>query len=167
MPTAENQAHVEVRHPITAGSVPSVTAATRARLLGIGAGLFVLLDLVWLTFVAADLYDRLLGDLLAAQPNILAAVAFYALFLLGLAHFAIEPAARADSLRLASLNGSFFGLVTYATWDLTSLAVIAGFPWVLVPIDMAWGALLAGTVSTGTVAANRALTRRRRRPTGP
>lgn len=144
-----------------------MTAATRVRLLGIAAALFVLLDLVWLTLVAADLYDRLLGDLLAAQPNTPAAVAFYALFLLGLAHFAIEPAARQDSLRLAALNGSFFGLVTYATWDLTSLAVLAGFPWVLVPIDMAWGTLLAGTVSTGTVAAHRALTRRRRRPAGP
>ena len=144
-----------------------MTAATRVRLLGTAAALFVLLDLVWLTFVAADLYDRLLGDLLATQPNTPAAVAFYALFLLGLAHFVIEPAARQDSLRLAALNGCFFGLVTYATWDLTSLAVLAGFPWVLVPIDMAWGALLAGTVSTGTVAAHRALTRRRRRPAGP
>ena len=40
-----------------------------------------------------------------------------------------------------------FGLVTYATWDLTSLAVIEGFPVGIVPIDMAWGTFLAAAVS--------------------
>jgi uncharacterized membrane protein len=144
-----------------------VSAATRLRLLAIAASLFVVLDLVWLTLVATDLYDRLLGDLLAQQPNTLAAVAFYALFLCGLGHFAIEPAVRQDSLRLAALNGAFFGLVTYATWDLTSLAVLEGFPAALVPIDIAWGTVLAGTVSTGTVAVSRRLAQRRRRRPGP
>ena len=129
--------------------------------VGIAAVLFVLLDLVWLTLVADSLYARLLGDLLADQPNTAAAVAFYALFLLGLVYFAIGPAVARDSIALAARSGALFGLVTYATWDLTSLAVLEGFPAALVPIDLAWGTFLAGAVSTGTVAVCRALSRRR------
>lgn len=114
--------------------------------------LFLAIDLVWLTAVAPDLYDRLLGDLLADPVNPGAAVLFYALFVAGLVHFVIGPAVRAGSARKALVDGAAFGLVTYATWDLTSLAVIEGFPAALVPIDMAWGAALAATVSVGTYA---------------
>lgn len=143
------------------------TATSRTlRQVGIAALLFVLLDLVWLTLVADSLYDRLLGELLADQPNAAAAVAFYALFILGLTYFVIRPAAAQDSLGLAARDGAFFGLVTYATWDLTSLAVLEGFPAGLVPVDLAWGAFLACAVSTGTVWACRALNRRRG-PAGP
>ena len=114
--------------------------------------LFLVIDLVWLTTIATDLYDRLLGDLLADEPNTLAAVAFYALFVAGLVHFVIGPAAAADSVGRAVRDGAFFGLVTYATWDLTNLAVLEGFPASLVPVDLAWGAVLAAAVSAGTVA---------------
>lgn len=130
-------------------------------MVGVAAALFVVLDLVWLTVVATPLYDRLLGDLLAEEPNAAAAVGFYILFLLGLTHFVIRPAVERDSLALAGRDGAFFGLVTYATWDLTSLAVLEGFPAALVPVDLAWGSFLAATVSVGTVVVWRAITRRR------
>lgn len=130
-------------------------------LVGVAAVLFVVLDLAWLTVVATPLYDRLLGDLLAEEPNAAAAIVFYVLFLLGLTHFVIRPAVERDSLSLAARDGAFFGLVTYATWDLTSLAVLEGFPAALVPVDLAWGAFLAAAVSLGTVAVWRRVTRRR------
>lgn len=113
---------------------------------------FLVLDLLWLGVVAARLYDELLGDLLAEEPNALAATAFYALFLVGLLHFVVHPAATERSLRRAARDGALFGLVTYATWDLTSLAVLAGFPAALVPVDLAWGALLSASVATVTTA---------------
>jgi len=113
---------------------------------------FLVLDLVWLGVVAAALYERLLGDLLADRPNALAATAFYALFLLGLLHFVVHPALARGSVRRAARDGAFFGLVTYATWDLTSLAVLADFPAALVPVDLAWGALLSAAVASVTTA---------------
>lgn len=116
----------------------------------VAAVVFLVLDLAWLGLVAQGLYERLLGDLLAEQPNVAAAVAFYAIFLAGLVYFVIAPAVEARSLRSALFRGAAFGLVTYATWDLTSLAVIEGFPAAIVPIDMAWGAVLAAAVSTVT-----------------
>jgi len=105
---------------------------------------------VWLGFVAQGLYERFLGDLLADEPNVAAAVLFYAVFLAALVYFVIAPAVEERSARSAVLRGAFFGLVTYATWDLTSLAVIEGFPVEIVPVDMAWGAVLAAVVSWTT-----------------
>ena len=130
-------------------------------LLGLAALLFLVLDLVWLTVVATPLYDRLLGDLLAEEPNAAAAAGFYVLFLVGLTHFVTRPAVQRDSLSLAARDGALFGLVTYATWDLTSLAVLEGFPAALVPVDLAWGTFLAAAVSVGTAAVWRRVSRRR------
>lgn len=121
----------------------------------IAAAVFLVLDLLWLGFVAQGLYERFLGDLLADEPNVAAAVLFYAIFLAGLVYFVIAPAVEEGSLRSALLRGAAFGLVTYATWDLTSLAVIEGFPVAIVPIDVAWGAVLAASVSAVTFSVSR------------
>jgi uncharacterized membrane protein len=121
----------------------------------IAAAVFLVLDLLWLGFVAQGLYERFLGDLLADEPNVAAAVLFYAIFLAGLVYFVIAPAVEEGSLRSAILRGAAFGLVTYATWDLTSLAVIEGFPVAIVPIDVAWGAVLAASVSAVTFSVSR------------
>ena len=69
-----------------------MTALLALKLYAIATVLFVVLDLIWLGLVANGLYRRLLGDLLRDSPNVLAAVAFYALFLVGLTYFAIAPA---------------------------------------------------------------------------
>jgi uncharacterized membrane protein len=121
----------------------------------VAAATFLVLDLLWLGVVAARLYEDLLGDLLAEQPNALAATAFYALFLVGLLHFVVDPALARGSVARAARDGALFGLVTYATWDLTSLAVLADFPPALVPVDLAWGALLSAAVATVTTAVSR------------
>src|SRR5690348_333293 len=103
-------------------------------LYGIALVAFVVLDMVWLGLVANGLYRRILGGLLRDSPNIAAAVAFYALFLVGLTFFVIEPNVDDGTVGEALLQGGLFGLVTYATWDLTNLAVIKDFPAKIVPI---------------------------------
>jgi uncharacterized membrane protein len=116
----------------------------------IAAVVFLALDLVWLGLVAQGLYEHFLGDLLADPPNAAAAFVFYAIFVAGLVYFVIAPAIEEQSARTAVVRGAAFGFVTYATWDLTSLAVIEGFPVGIVPIDLAWGTFLAATVSLAT-----------------
>jgi uncharacterized membrane protein len=111
---------------------------------------FLAIDMVWLVLVAPDLYEHFLGDLLADSPNVAAAAIFYAIFVAGLVYFVIAPAVAERSARTAMVRGAAFGFVTYATWDLTSLAVLDGFPVWIVPIDLAWGAFLAASVSTAT-----------------
>ena len=129
---------------------------TTPRLLAVqyvvAAVAFCLVDAVWLGVLAQPTYEHFIGDLLADSPNLGAAAAFYAIFVAGLVWFVIAPALVAGSWRRAAGSGAFFGLVTYATWDLTNLAVLRGFPAALVPIDLAWGAVLSATVSVLTYA---------------
>ena len=59
----------------------------------------------------------------------------------------IAPAAEADSVMKAVISGAVFGLVAYATYDLTNLAVMKGFTLKIALIDMVWGMALSAAVS--------------------
>jgi len=108
---------------------------------------FLVVDLVWLGVVAKGVYRDRMGDMLADKPNWPVALAFYALFVIGVLYFAVAPGVDDHSLSLALRNGALFGLFTYATYDLTCLAVLRGFSGVLAVIDIAWGVVLSTTVS--------------------
>lgn len=109
---------------------------------------FLIIDLVWLGFVAKDLYRRQLGNLLSENVNWWAAIIFYLLFVAGVFIFAIFPAFEKQSLQHAIILGAMFGFFTYATYDLTNLATLKGWPLKIVFIDIVWGAILTGSVST-------------------
>ncbi|MDY0169593.1 MAG: DUF2177 family protein [Thermoguttaceae bacterium] len=116
---------------------------------------FLAIDMVWLVIVARGFYRKHLGFLLADQPNWWAAGIFYLLFLAGLLVFAVVPGLQAGSLRRAVLLGGFFGLVTYATYDLTNHATVKGWPWIVTVVDMTWGTVLAASVSAVAYLAGR------------
>jgi uncharacterized membrane protein len=103
--------------------------------------------MVWLAVVAHSFYQKQLGFLLADQFNWWAIVPFYLLFVAGMVVFAVVPALQAGSVRRALLLGGFFGLVTYATYDLTNHAVVKGWPWIVTVVDLCWGMVLAASVS--------------------
>jgi uncharacterized membrane protein len=44
----------------------------------------------------------------------------------------------------------FFGLITYATYDLTNLATLKDWPVLITVIDLIWGTTLGGLVSIVT-----------------
>jgi uncharacterized membrane protein len=108
---------------------------------------FFAIDIVWLALVARRFYVKHLGFLLSEQPNWFAAVPFYLLFVAGVVVFAVVPSLQATSLRKALLLGGFFGLVTYATYDLTNHATVKGWPWIVTVVDLCWGVVLAASVS--------------------
>ena len=108
----------------------------------------VVIDLVWLGYIAKPLYFAGSGHLMAEKPNIMAAISFYALFPIGLMIFAIVPeAANVDWQRTAFL-AALFGFFTYATYDLTNLATLKNFPLQLALIDMLWGSLVSAVAAT-------------------
>ncbi len=109
---------------------------------------FLAIDLVWLGFIAKDLYGKYLGPLLAEQVNWTAAIVFYLLFVVGIFLFAIMPAVERNSFQYALIYGALFGFFTYATYDLTNLATLRGWPATIVFIDMAWGAFLSASVAS-------------------
>ena len=85
-----------------------------------------------------------------SDVNWVAALLFYLLFIAGLVAFVIAPAVEKGSWVRALLFGALFGLITYATYDLTNLATLKDWPFVVTVVDMVWGMVLAGTVSVVT-----------------
>lgn len=110
--------------------------------------IFFAVDILWLGFLAKDLYQKYLGDLMADKVNWTAAIIFYLVFIIGISVFAIYPAVDKNSVRQAILLGALFGFFTYATYDLTNLATLKGWPLNIVLIDITWGIVLTTIVST-------------------
>jgi uncharacterized membrane protein len=117
------------------------------KLYGLTAVVFFAIDLVWLGVVAQGFYAKHLGHLL--RPDVVwgAALVFYALYLAGVLVFAVLPGLEAGSLVRTLALGAFFGLVAYATFDLTCMALMKDFPLVVVVVDLVWGTVLTATVS--------------------
>lgn len=108
---------------------------------------FFAIDLVWLGIVAKPFYGKHLGFLMSPSPNWIAAILFYLLFIAGLVFFVIQPALTRGQWAYALGAGMFFGLITYATYDLTNLATIKNWPLLVTVIDLIWGTVLSGSVS--------------------
>ncbi len=108
---------------------------------------FFLIDMVWLGVVARGFYQNQLAHLLG-PVNWPAAIIFYLLFIVGIIIFAVMPAVESSSLTKAIVLGALFGFFTYATYDLTNLATLKDWPLMVVFVDIAWGAVLSGSVAT-------------------
>jgi uncharacterized membrane protein len=108
---------------------------------------FLLVDMVWLIVIAKNLYQKYLGGFLSDTVNWTAAFIFYLIYIVGISIFAIYPAVNKDSAVNAILMGALFGFFTYATYDLTNLATLKGWPLPIVFIDIVWGAVLSALVS--------------------
>lgn len=109
---------------------------------------FFAIDMLWLGLVARSFYRQHLGFLLSPNVNWVAALLFYLLFIAGILVFVVLPGLKADSLRTTLLYGAFFGLVTYATYDLTNLATVKQWPLIVTVVDLLWGMVLTAAVST-------------------
>jgi uncharacterized membrane protein len=101
------------------------------------------LDGVWLT-TTSPMYHNAMSELLAERVNFAAAGAFYALYTLGVTVLIVLPKA---SRLVTVLKGALFGLVAYATYDLTALAVIRDWPVSLSLLDMGWGVIITAVAS--------------------
>jgi uncharacterized membrane protein len=113
----------------------------------IAFAVFFCIDMVWLGLVAKGFYRRHLGHLLSPKVNWTAAVLFYLLFIIGLLVFIIRPAVLAGAPGRAFLLGALFGLIAYATYDLTNLATVKDWPLLVTVVDLVWGTVLGGSVS--------------------
>lgn len=120
------------------------------KLYCIALPIFLLVDMTWLGFVAKNFYRNQIGSLLKSDVNWWAAILFYLLFLAGLVFFVIEPAMEKKQWLQALTTGAFFGLVTYATYDLTNLAVAKDWPILVTIVDLMWGTTLGAIVAVLT-----------------
>jgi len=111
---------------------------------------FLFIDMVWLGLIAKNFYRGQIGSLMKSDVNWVAAIIFYLIFVVGLIIFVIKPAIENGSWIQALLLGALFGFVTYATYDLTNLALAKDWPLLVTIVDLAWGSFLAASVSTIT-----------------
>ncbi len=112
---------------------------------------FFVIDIVWLSLIAKKLYAQYLGYIMSTNVNWIAAILFYLLFIVGVLVFVIEPHLANPNMTQLIFRAALFGLVTYATYDLTNLATLKDWPLNITIIDLIWGTSLSTLVSVISV----------------
>jgi uncharacterized membrane protein len=106
------------------------------------------LDAPWLLVMGKLLYAPRIGHLMADAPFLAPAAVFYLIYVLGMTVFVVIPAVRRGRSPWEAFGrGALFGLVAYATYDLTNHATMKDWPLLVTLVDLAWGAFLTGTVA--------------------
>ena len=105
------------------------------------AVIFLGLDSVWLSLMSSRLYKPALQGLLAEHVRLAPALLFYLLYIAGIVAFAVLPASTAAQ---AAWRGAGFGLIAYATYDLTNQATLRVWPPLVTGADLTWGSLATG-----------------------
>lgn len=112
------------------------------------AAAFLIIDVVWLAWIAKRFYAGRLGELLLERPNMGAAAVFYALYVIGIVIFAVAPGLREGSALAALAYGALFGFFAYATYDMTNYATLKNWPLTVSIVDMAWGSFITAVAAT-------------------
>ena len=108
----------------------------------VAAIIFLIIDVIWLSFAVKSFYKPNIGHLLLDKPVIWAAALFYIIYVLGLAIVIIEPSLNSDETIKLLFKAFIFGIVAYGTYNLTNMATVRGWSPSVVFVDMLWGGSL-------------------------
>jgi uncharacterized membrane protein len=122
--------------------------------------IFGLMDGAFIATVVAPMYKKTLGPIMLEQFRTAPAMAFYLLYIAGIMIFVVPPAPGGQSIWQTALFGGLFGLLTYATLDLTALAIIERWTLNLALSDIAWGITVTAVGSALGVLGAEAILRR-------
>lgn len=109
---------------------------------------FLAIDMIWIAGVVRPMYNRQLGALLRAHPQLGAALVFYLTYAAGIVYFAVLPALASGGVRTALVNGATLGGLAYATYALTNYALLEGWTLTLAAADLGWGIVLTAVTAT-------------------
>lgn len=104
--------------------------------------IILILDYLWLGIIAKSFYKQQLDFLLRDNINWIPAILFYLLFATALIYFIYLPFSTRSYVTLIA-SAFFFGIMVYATYDLTNMATIKNWPLIVTIIDIFWGGVLA------------------------
>ncbi|EAG8908436.1 DUF2177 family protein [Listeria monocytogenes] len=110
------------------------------------AVVFLVFDLFWLLVASKKMYQQFIGDLMG-DVRLAPAVIFYFIYVVGVTFFVLLPGTEKGSLGYTILAGALFGLVCYATYDLTNLATLKDWPITMTIIDLVWGTAVTTVTS--------------------
>jgi uncharacterized membrane protein len=120
---------------------------------------FGAIDAGWLSTMGPLIYRPTLGDILVPSLRIAPAVAFYAIYPIGIVVFAVLPALRTQSPMTGMTQALLFGAIAYATYDLTNYATLRNWTLQITVLDIAYGALASNIAATAAYFAVRAAVR--------
>ena len=104
----------------------------------------LVLDVPVIKFIIEPTLSKYAKELVAARPDVIAAGLFY----VGYVALVVFLSQRnADTVKQVMVQGAALGLLAYGTYELTSKAVIKGWPWQMVAVDMTWGVILTALVA--------------------
>lgn len=109
-----------------------------------------LFDMIWLGFLAKQIYADQIGSLLRKSGNFMApiwpaALVVYVFIAIGVIYFVLPKAN--GNYGEALLWGILFGAVTYGIYDFTNYSILANWPFKITLIDFVWGMTLCGVSS--------------------
>jgi uncharacterized membrane protein len=108
---------------------------------------FLVIDIIWLAYVAKDFYQKHLGGMLREEFLMGVAALFYVFYTLCVVILVVSPAVKAQSPMQALLLGALLGLCAYGTYDFTNLATLKGWPVIVTVVDLAWGTAITAIIS--------------------
>jgi len=108
----------------------------------------MVLEAIWLSFAMPRLYRPAFGHLMEENFKLGPAALFYFIYFAGIVVLAVQPGLIAHAIRTAALMGACLGFVAYATYYLTNLATLRGWPSSLAGIDLAWGTFATSAAAT-------------------
>lgn len=120
---------------------------------------FGAIDAAWLSVMGPLIYKPALGDILAPTLRIGPAIAFYAMYPIGVVVFAVLPALRAQTPMTGATLALLFGAIAYGTYDLTNYATLRNWNLQITVLDIVYGALAASIAATAAYYAVRAIVR--------
>jgi len=104
----------------------------------LGAIVLIVLDGIYLNIIKQhfikQIHDVQGSDI---KVNFIAAMLTYVFLIFGLNYFIIRK-------RLPVKDAMLFGLVIYATYELTNMALLKNWSWMTVILDTTWGSILFG-----------------------
>jgi uncharacterized membrane protein len=170
--SAAGDASRRARTPSAGGYAPTPAAPAAAPLwrwplaYGLTAVVFLAMDAVWLSNAYQKVYQPGIGHLMAPTVDWVAGAIFYLLYIGGVVFFGQAPALQQGRSLTALGRGALFGLMAYATYDLTNQATLKDWPWAITLMDLVWGSFASGVAAWASTALTLATCRRVNRTSG-
>jgi len=108
----------------------------------LAALIFLIIDVIWLSFAVKYFYRPNIGHLLLDKPVMWASAMFYIIYVFGLGVVIIQPSLNFEDTIRFLFKAFMFGLVAYGTYNLTNMATVKGWSASVVLVDMLWGGSL-------------------------
>ncbi len=121
------------------------------------AAVFLAIDGLWLGILARGFYRDQLSGVITQDIKFAWAAVFYLVYVVGIVFFAVRPALESDAWQTALFSGALFGFFCYATYGVTNMATIKGWPLTMLVVDVVWGAALTAVSAMAGFLLTRAL----------